>query len=299
MNLADDRRAIPWYLLFTWIASSFCYFLIIKSAGTKAGGGAYVQMLMWCPAAGALLTCKRLGRPVASLGWKWGQTRYQVISYLIPLAYSTITYSIAWLTGIAAVNPLQTAAGFSDTYGLGPISRGTGIALHFFVVATVGVITNCATTLGEEIGWRGFLVPELARRYSFTATSVLSGAIWAAWHVPIIVFAGYNAGTGWFGLTVVSANMIGLCFVLTWLRLKSGSLWTAVILHAASNHFIQHFFDPMTTYTGNAKYILGEFGIGFTLVVALLAAYFWSRRAEVEQDRRPSLSTTSAVANPR
>jgi membrane protease YdiL (CAAX protease family) len=50
----------------------------------------------------------------------------------------------------------------------------------------------------------------------------------------MIVFAGHNAGTGWFGLAVVSANMIGLCFVLTWLRLKSGSLWTAVILHGSS-----------------------------------------------------------------
>ena len=125
----------------------------------------------------------------------------------------------------------------------------------------------------------------ISQRYSFTATAVLSGAIWAAWHVPIIVFAGYNAGTGWYGLAVVSANMIGLCFVLTWLRLKSGSLWTAVILHASSNHFIQHFFDPMTAYTGRTKYILGEFGIGFTLVVALLAAYFWMRRGEVAQTR--------------
>ena len=285
MNSATDRRAIPLYLLLTWTASSLCYFLIIKSAGTRAADGAYTSALMWCPAVGALFTCKRLGRPLASLGWQWGQTRYQVLSYLIPVGYSTVIYSIAWWTGIAAVNPLQSADAYTAFFGLGPISRAFGIALHFLVVATVGVIENCATTLGEEIGWRGFLVPELARRYSFTATAVLSGAIWAAWHVPIIVFAGYNAGTGWYGLAVVFANMIGLCFVLTWLRLKSGSLWTGVILHASSNHFIQHFFDPMTAYTGRAKYILGEFGIGFTLVVALLAAYFWRRRAEVAQPR--------------
>ncbi len=80
----------------------------------------------------------------------------------------------------------------------------------------------------------------------------------------IIVFAGYNLGTGWYGLAVVSANMIGLCFVLTWLRLQSGSLWTGAILHASSNHLIQQFFDPMTAYTDRTKYILGEFGIGFT-----------------------------------
>jgi uncharacterized protein len=162
--------------------------------------------------------------------------------------------------------------------------RPLGIALYFLVVATTGVIQNCATTLGEEIGWRGFLVPELAKRFSFTATTVLAGAIWALWHVPIIVFGGYSQGTPvWYGLAVVSANMIGLSFVLTWLRLKSGSLWTDVILHASSNHFIQQFFDPMTADTGRTKYLIGEFGIGFTLVVAVLAAYFWMRRAEVAQ----------------
>ena len=238
---------------------------------------------MWCPAIGALLTCKYLGRPITSLGWQWGETRYQVISYLIPLGYSVVTYSIAWLTGIAALNSIQTADAFSQFFGLGPLSRPVGIGLFFLTVATTGFIQNCATTLGEEIGWRGFLVPELAKHFSFTATSVLSGLIWSLWHVPIIVFANYNAGTGAHGLAVVFLNMIGPCFVLTWLRLKSGSPWTAVILHASSNRFIQHFFDPMTDYSGRTKYILGEFGIAFTITVAVLAAYFWTRRAEVTQ----------------
>jgi hypothetical protein len=83
--------------------------------------------------------------------------------------------------------------------------------------------------------------------------------------------------------------MIGLCFVLTWLRLKSGSLWTGVILHASNNHFIQHFFDPISAHTGRTKYILGEFGIGFTLAVAVLAAYSWMRRAKWPNlSRRPT-----------
>jgi CAAX protease family protein len=192
---------------------------------------------MWCPAIGALFACKYLGRTVSSLGWQWGETRYQILSYLIPLGYSIFTYSIAWLTGLAAVNPKQSAEAFSQYFGLGPMLRLVGIAFYFLVVATTGVIQNCATTLGEEIGWRGFLVPELAKRFSFTATALLSGVIWALCHVPVIVFGGYNQGTPvWYGLPVVSGNMIGLSFVLTWLRLRSGSLWTGVILHAASNH---------------------------------------------------------------
>src|SRR5438128_10718719 len=94
MHLTADRRAIPVYLLVTWAFSSLFYFLSIKSVGTNAASGAYITALMWCPAVGALLTCKHLGRPIADLGWQWGQTRYQAISYLIPLGYSTVTYSI-------------------------------------------------------------------------------------------------------------------------------------------------------------------------------------------------------------
>lgn len=282
---ATDRRALPLYLFLTWTISSLFYYLIIKSAGTTAADGAYVHGLMWSPASGAFLTCLYLRRPIATLAWHWGQTRYQVLSYLIPLGYCIALYGTAWLTGLAAINPAQSAEAYTRYFGLGPISRTAGITLHFLITGTIGVIENCATTLGEEIGWRGFLVPELAKRFSFTTTSLLSGSIWALWHVPIIVFAGYNAGTGSFGLAVVALNMIALSFVLTWLRLKSGSLWTAAILHASHNHFIQHFFDPMTAYTGNAKYILGEFGIGFTVIVAALAAYYWTRRAEAAQPR--------------
>src|SRR5947199_10022472 len=122
MNLAADRRAILVYLLVTFVVSSLFYFLIIKSAGTDAAGGAYTSGLMWCPAIGALLTCKYLRRPIASLGWQWGQTRYQVLSYLTPLGYSTVTYCIAWLSGIAAVNPIQTADAYSRFFVLGALS---------------------------------------------------------------------------------------------------------------------------------------------------------------------------------
>ena len=94
MDPAADRRAIPMYLLVTWTVSSLFYFLIIKSAGTPAADGAYTSGLMWCPAIGALLTCKYLGRPIASMGWQWGQTRYQIVSYLIPLFYSSNTDSV-------------------------------------------------------------------------------------------------------------------------------------------------------------------------------------------------------------
>jgi membrane protease YdiL (CAAX protease family) len=144
------------------------------------------------------------------------------------------------------------------------------------------MVGSCAAALGEEIGWRGFLVPELAKRTSFTATALISGCAWALWHYPIVIFADYNPGTAaWYALPCLTVQIVALSFVFAWMRLKSGSLWTGVLLHASHNLFIQAFFDPITTDTGRTKYVIGEFGAALSLVFILLGAYFWTRRNEV------------------
>jgi len=111
-----------------------------------------------------------------------------------------------------------------------------GIPLY----ATVGVVCGVARTLGEEIGWRGFLFPRLVRQTGLTRGCLLTGCVWAVWHYPGLLFADYNAGTSpayaraGFTLMVFAAS-----FIWGWLRLKSGSRWTSAILHACHNAFIQ------------------------------------------------------------
>jgi uncharacterized protein len=56
--------------------------------------------LMWCPAMAALLTCKLTGREIGRLGWQWGDSRYQLFSYFVPLAYAAVAYTVVWLTGL-------------------------------------------------------------------------------------------------------------------------------------------------------------------------------------------------------
>ncbi len=273
---------MPLYILFTVLFSALLWFLIIKSGHVGGAGGLYVAALMWCPASAAFVTCRVLGRDVRSLGWKWGATRYQVASYLIPLAYASVTYGIVWLTGLGGFYDRKFVAAITARFGLGPIPEWLGIALYFVLAGTTGVIRGAASALGEEIGWRGFLVPELAKHTSFTGTALISGCIWAMWHYPVLIFADYNAGTTtWYSLMCFTIMVIEIAFVFAWMRLKSGSLWTGVLLHASHNLFIQAFFDPMTADKGRTKYIIGEFGCALCVTGALFAIYFWTRRGEV------------------
>jgi hypothetical protein len=65
------------------------------------------------------------------------------------------------------------------------------------------------------------------------------------------------------------------------MRLKSGSIWPGVVLHAAHNTFFQQFFDPLTVDKSKTRYIAGEFGAGLAVISILMAFYFWKRRNEV------------------
>src|SRR5215510_4064670 len=293
MFMDENRKQLFTFLLLTLALSSIFYFLIIKSGHLAAGGGMYVLCLMWSPGTAAMLTCKIFRRDLGTLGWKWGPNRYQVLSYCIPLLYAAVTYAIVWATRLGGFYNHDFVANTTRRFGLGSMPAWAGISLYLLFAASGGMIRSCSSALGEEIGWRGFLVPQLAQRYSFTATALISGVIWSLWHYPVLIFADYNAGTPtWYGLTCFTVMVVSISFVFAWLRLKSGSLWTGVLLHASHNLFIQSFFTPLTTNNGRTAYFIDEFGCVLPVVSLALGIYFWSRRSELVT------SETSAVEMP-
>ena len=237
---------------------------------------------MWCPGLAALLTCRLVRKPVAELGWKWGKTRYQLASYLIPIAYALIAYLIVWISGLGGFYNHEFVKKIASTFGWTALPAVLVIVLYTVVNGTFGMIGSTASALGEEIGWRGFLVPELSKITSFTKTALISGAIWSVWHYPLLIFSGYNAGTPvWYGLLCFTTMVVAISFVFAWMRLKSGSLWTAAFLHASHNLFIQGIFTPLTTDTGKTAYVIDEFGFMLPLVTLLFAFLFWKKRASV------------------
>ena len=159
------------------------------------------------------------------------------------------------------------------------------------LLATVGFIQAAFFALGEELGWRGFLVPELAQISSFTKTALISGAAWSIYHYPLTLFANYNSGTpAWFALPVFTWMVLASSFVYAWLRLKWGSVWPTVILHASHNLFVQQIFDPLTLDRRTTKYVTTEFGLGLAVAYTAAAFYFWKRRGEVQPGREEPLA---------
>lgn len=284
--MAQPRRSrvqVAQYVLLVFAFSSFFYFLVMRSGSLGYGRGVYVLGLMYCPALAGMLTLRLNGRSISELGWKWGETKYQLRSWYIPLLYAAIAYAIVWALGLGGFGNPEYANSLAQQMHLGG-PAWVNVALAVVLTGVYGLVRSVASALGEEIGWRGFLVPELSKTTSFTTTALVSGVIWSVWHYPLLILSDYNSGTPvWFGLSCFTVLVIAISFVFAWMRLKSGSLWTAAILHGSHNLYIQGLFTPFTKNTGKTAWYIDEFGLVLPLVAIAFAIYFWSKRRELPQ----------------
>jgi membrane protease YdiL (CAAX protease family) len=102
-----------------------------------------------------------------------------------------------------------------------------------FILLFVGV--------GEETGWRGFALPELQKRLSPVVASLVLGAIWAAWHIPLFGVEFAPAVIPWFLLSVLAGAVMA-----TWLfNAAHGSLLPLPVFHAMVNTVGAGFVFPM------------------------------------------------------
>jgi len=280
----SSRQQVGIYLLLVFAFSSVFYFVMLRAHTLAAGAGLFVFGIMWCPALAGMATLKLNGRDLSDLGWKWPQTTYAVQSWFIPLLYATIAYVIVWASGFGGFPNHEFMDHLVPLIGL-RLSPQLSTVIYVLIAGTFGVAKSVASALGEEIGWRGFLVPELFKTTSFTVTALISGVVWSCWHYPLLIWGDYNSGTPtWYGLTCFTLMVVSISFVFAWLRLKSGSLWTGALLHASHNLYIQGIFTPLTRNTGKTAWYIDEFGAIVPIVALAFAVYFWLRRNELPRD---------------
>ncbi len=291
-------KQILFFLALVFLFSSLPYTIMIHSHHTRAGNGLTARLIMWCPAFSAFATCALFRIDLATLGWKWRPAKYEALAYFLPLLYAIPVYAFTWLTVKGSFAFESFAKGMAESYGWPQSPHLVTFLLGIPILATLGVVGSLANALGEEIGWRGFLLPRLVGRFGFTLGCAISGSIWAVWHYPGLLWSDYNAGTNpRYALTCFTLMVIADAFIMGWLRLKSGSLWPCALFHASHNLFIQAIFDEITAPAGRALYITTEFGAGLVLTIGTVAVYFWLRQRKSPFEATATIpSTASATA---
>ena len=153
---------------------------------------------------------------------------------------------------------------------------------QLLAAVTVGPLINTIPSLGEEVGWRGMLLPLLCERMSERRAAIVSGIIWGLWHAPIIAM-GHNYGMSYPGFPVTGIlTMVVACTsigcLLSWLRLRSGSVWPCAVAHGAINAITNA--GVLFSTAGATLYGPSALGLVAGIPTMLLAVYCWRQLAE-------------------
>ena len=178
------------------------------------------------------------------------------------LWFCLIAYAITWACTLLV--PVSLLFGFAGLFGPAVaafvVIRGTAgaagvqawreklglwrVPLHWYLVAlSVPLIISGAGALasvalvGEEVGWRGWLLPRLLRTRSPVAASLIVGVIWAGWHLPTFLLPG--TAQSHFPLPAYVIYVCALSVLFTWLYFNTlGSTFFATVFHGCVNTFL-------------------------------------------------------------
>ena len=276
-EIKEVWKTIILFLTLLIALSSIAYYAILKLNPTSI----YVGALMLSPALASFITLKIRKRPLSSLPWHLKELKYLKRAYITPILYVSIAYTFIWLFGFGNLINTERILQWSLELGIDSSNQTIVMVVMVFLLLTVGVIKNMGSTLGEEIGWRGFLIFELRKVMTFKALAIVSGIIWAIWHFPLIHLI-YGRGEHLLlHMSAFTIMIIGISVILAYYTFKSNSLWPAALYHSVHNIYIQKICTPLTISNDHTIFWIDEYGFMIPIVTTIFAIYFW-KKAENE-----------------
>lgn len=257
------RKGLLVFFALVALGSGVFQGLILRSGRPVGSDPWLVYGLMWTPGVASIVARLVFREGFRDVSFRLGAAAWKAIglAWLLPVAIGGCAYGVAWATGLASFQiPALASLGLA---GLTPPVR---FAVLLGLSLTLVAFLSLFSAAGEEIGWRGYLLPRLVEA-EVPRPLLLSALVWAVWHLPLILSGQYVAGpsralsAAGFVLTIV-----GIGLVIGWMRLTTGSVWPAIALHGVWNAVIQGTFD---TSTKGTSIWVGESGL---LVAALSVA---------------------------
>ena len=229
----------------------------------------------------AVLSSLWIANPAQQL-WVYAIMLAPAISALLAWAVSGVRprfgrfgwRSIGFGLGLVAL----ASTGYIAAAAAGAITaHGPGIP---WIPAVLNLIPSIGIALGEELGWRGYLLPQLRRVLGFWGANAIVGATWFLYHLPLILWGPYAPTDRPVGIAVLffAINVVLISFTIGALWELTHDVWMPAIAHGAWNVFIADVIPA--GFAGSPAWLLGEFGFLPTipLVVALVVALLLSRR---------------------
>lgn len=156
-------------------------------------------------------------------GWKkWKLDPFWYLVGFSPIIMTFIMIIIAYFL-----------LGESPNSSESPINWG-----YVFFMVVIMLFTGAT---GEELGWRGFLQPQLQTRFNWVMSSIIVGLCWGLWHLPLFVIGVYQSNLVLYLIVTVSYSII-----IGWAFNKTNQS----IFIASMVHYFANFSSVLLTSTG-------------------------------------------------
>ena len=190
--------------------------------------------LSWWPALLRLMNAESapvlpVGPSIAALivvGWVYGRPGLRA------LLRSTVNGRIGrWWWGAAIPLAVAVSAAVLTIAAGAPVPQSADLAMAATAaLITMPIVLVINGPLGEELGWRGYLLPHFLRRHSPITATVLLIPIWLGFHLPLMITNPGRYGLWW------ALSLVGMAFTMTWLHVRSGgSVLLAIVFHTVTN----------------------------------------------------------------
>jgi membrane protease YdiL (CAAX protease family) len=272
----------------SWIAAGAAILLGIR----EAKGAAYTVFAaayMLLPAACAAFLQKiHKEKPLRNLNVSFRLNRWFLVAGLVPIAYAFAALGVSLLfpgvsfssnyEGLLAMLPADQAELAAQKLARYPPIAFLLIQLGSALVAAYSV--NAIFALGEELGWRGYLLKAL-RGKKLLPASLIIGCVWGLWHFPLILIGHNYPQHPAIGVGMMTVFCILLTPAMIYIVLKSKSVITAAIFHGSLNAIAG---ISVLYLAGGSDLINGVTGLaGFaTMLLINLAFYAYDKYAAKE-----------------
>jgi len=194
----------------------------------------------------------------AGIGFRPPTVRSVLIAVALPIAIASLSFGVAAAIGVVRLRMPTFDGGLS---ALADVAVKAGVFSLLF--------------LAEEIGWRGYLLPRLANLMSRRWAALATGALHAAFHLPLLLITTtyQSAGNRWIVVPAVLLTITLAGIPYAWLRWSSGSIWPVAVMHATLNEAMGRWSSIATAASPAAlAYTTTETGLVTLALMILLGA---------------------------
>ncbi len=296
-----ERKSLTWFLVITFLISWPLFLAPLAftdmDATTKqlATQGLWA-VAMWGPGIAAIITTLFIAKkPFSSLRLNTlGPKRFYLWAWFLPLGLTIVGGLLALVFGMAKLDLNFTM--MRDA--MASAASGSEVPVEVIVLTqilfaiTLAPFINVLFALGEELGWRGFLLPHLMPLGQWKAI-LISGTIWGFWHAPAIMQGHNYPGYPILGSFMMIVFCVLLGTIIAWLYLNTKSPWVAALAHGSVNAVAGLpilFFQPDFNMAFGGTLTSPTAWVGMALFIAWLV---WTKRLPVQSQVEEAGATVS------